>query len=489
MERKSFLTFLVSALLFLLLIVGCSNDEPAEGGNVSDGETDTEETSDDNGEGGEESALPPMTEDEITLTYASWANGQLNEFLADRFMEKYPNITVEVVHLEFDGWNDHLTNLASTGDLPDVYWYLGNVDVPIRNGWLGDITEYFENDPESEDILSTLKIQGYFDGERKLAAPMQLLPFTIYLDENLFNQMNVDMPSADWTYSEMLELMQEMTVPEQGIFGYNTFTQLLTMAPIVNNDAFGEFGWDGEKYDLTKDWADAITQHAQFVRSGVHAPFFDTDEAEAAFGDRLQWAASTGRVAMQLDAWWTIDLFATPEFQDRGINWVPYPVPRGDNAESLHKPAFVDFGAISSGTDHPREAYELLKFFGWGKDGWLAKLEAFETLTHEDGNPVFTFPYGLPLINDEEIWDGVAALLPQNEYYSNFLERVREPIPLGGASQPGFQTFLDEVYFGGEYGDVQAAIINGEVNAHDIAQNLTDMANRIREEVMEDLFW
>ncbi|RXI96249.1 extracellular solute-binding protein [Anaerobacillus alkaliphilus] len=488
MVRKNLVRIIFTALFILLVAVGCSSKESTSvdpGGKASEGtkNNQTEQKQ-------EAVGLDPMTTENITLTYASWSNPVLNQFLADKFMEKYPNITVELVNLEFDGWNDHLTNLASIGDLPDVYWYLGNVDVPIRNGWLGDMTEYFDNDPESDQILSTMKIQGYFDGERKLAAPAQYLPFTVFLDENLFNKLNVPMPSPDWTYSEMVELMQEMTVPEQGIFGYNTFTQLLTMAPIVNQDALGEFGWDGEKYDLTKDWADAITQHAQLVRSGVHSPFFDTDEAEAAFGDRLLWPASSGRVAMQLDAWWTNGLFSQPEFVDKGIKWVPYVVPRGDNAKSQHKPAFTDFGALSSATKHPREAYELLKFFGWGKDGWLAKLEAFETLKHDDGSLVFTFPDGgLPLINDEEIWNGLKKFLPQSKYVSDFLDRAKEPVPLGGAAQPGFQTFLDEVYFGGEYGDVQQAIINGEVNAHDIAQNLTDMINRYREEALQELFW
>lgn len=115
----------------------------------------------------------------------------------------------------------------------------------------------------------------------------------------------------------------------------------------------------------------------------------------------------------------------------------------------------------------------MLKFFGWGKDGWLAKLEAFETLTNEDGTKIFQFPDGLPIINDAEIWASFEALLPDEHYYSDFLDRVKEPVPLGGSSAPGFQTFLDEVYFGGEYGDVKLAIINGEVNAHDIAPDLT----------------
>lgn len=468
-------------LLVLTFVAGCSSDEAGKSEDKGGGNKAGEEK--------EAKGLDPVTDEEITLTYASWANADLNQFLADKFMEVYPNIKVELVQLEQDGWNDHLTNLASTGELPDVFWYQGNVDIGIRNAWFADMTEYFENDPESDTLLKTIKEPGYFDGERKLAAPAAYQPYTIFLDENLFKKMNVDMPSPDWTYTEMLDLMKEMTVPEQGIFGYNTFTKIVTMAPIVNQDATGEFGWDGESYDLTKDWADAVTQRAEFIRSGVHAPFFDTDEAEAAFGDRQLWAASTGKIAMQLDAWWTVGLFSEPEFIDKGIKWVPYVVPKGDEAKTNHKPAFIDFGAISSASDHPREAYELLKFFGWGKEGWQAKLEAFKTLENEDGSLIFKHPDGLPLIDDEEIWAELRELLPESQYYTDFLERAKEPIPLGGAAQPGFQTFLDEVYFGGEYGDVEAAIANGEVNAHDIAQDLTDKINQYREEAMEELFY
>src|SRR5690625_5208236 len=472
----------------LYMVVGCSGDDKPSDNNASkDNNNSVEDNGNNNGDEAEV-ALEPMTEEDITLTYASWAHGELNKNLADKFMEKYPNITVELVELEQEGWNDYLTNLASAGELLVVFWYQGNVDIAIRNSWLGDFTEYFENDPESDTILSTLQDKGYFDGERKMAAPAAYQPFTIFLDENLFDKMNVDMPSADWTYSEMLDLIREMTVPEEGIFGYNTYTLLLTMAPIVNQDADGEFGWDGESYDLTGDWADAVTQRGEFLRNGNHAPFFDTDEAEAAFGDRELWAASSGRVAMQFDAWWTNGLFAEPEFVDKGIKWVPYVVPKGDNAKTEHKPAFIDFGSISMATEHPREAYELLKFFGWGKDGWEAKLEAFKTLENEDGTLMFEHPDGLPIIDDEEIWNELRALLPDSHYYDDFLERAKEPIPLGGAAAPGFQTFLDEVYFGGEYGNVEEAIINGEVNAHDIAPNLTEKANEFRQEALDELF-
>ena len=402
-------------------------------------------------------------------------------------MKKYPNITVNLVNIYFGEWNDGLFNLAAAGNLPDAFWYIGNVDIGLINGWFGDMTELFENDPESETVLETLRIQGYFDGERKFAQPSKLLPFTVFLDKGIFEKLNVPMPSPDWTYDEMIELMQRMTVPEKGIFGYNTFTELVTMAPIVNADALGEFGWDGERYDMTGYWAEAAMQHAEFVRTGVHAPFHGTDAAEAAFGDRYLWAGMSGRVAMQLDGWWFQSLAASPEFAERGINWVPFPVPRGANATTNRKPAFVDFGAISSATEHPREAYELLKFMGWGIDGWRYKLYAYENLTHEDGTKVFIYPDNLPIIDVPEIWEGLKRLLPQTPYVAAFLERAKEPIPLGGASQPGFQTFIVEVYVGGEHGDIEAAITEGRLNAFDVAPYLTEKLNLFRQEAIEEM--
>jgi multiple sugar transport system substrate-binding protein len=432
--------------------------------------------------------LDAMTTEEITLSYASWQNPRLDEEMAKKFMEKYPNIKVEVYSLDLGGYNDALLNMASAGNLPDAFWYLGNVDIPIMNGWMYDMTALFDGDPENDEVLETMKIQGRFNGSKKLAAPAQLYPFVIYLDKNLFERENVPMPSPDWKWTDMINTMKRMTIPEKGIYGYNTFTQLVTMAPIVQGDALGEFGWDGEKYDMTKYWAEGIQTHADLVRSKVHAPWFGSDEAEAAFGARDLWAANTGKLAMQLDAWWTIDLFSTPEFVDKGINWVPYVVPQGDNAKELNKPAFVDFGAVSAGTKHPREAYELLKFMGWGTEGWMAKLDIFENALNEDGSKAFRYPIGLPITGNKEVWDGVARLLPQTPEFKAFLERCKSPIPLGGASQPGFQTFLDEVYFGGEWGNVEGAVIDGHIKAADIAAQLTEKLNQYRKETLEELF-
>ncbi|MBU5595530.1 extracellular solute-binding protein [Amphibacillus sp. MSJ-3] len=483
MTRKAMIRLVAIISLVFMFVVGCDSKD-------NDTTTDTEpgtDNVDNTGDEGEEpEGLPPMTDEEITLTFSTWLDANVYESMAEAFMEKYPNITVEVIYGDIGEYNDFLTNLASNGDLPDVFWYLGNVDVPIRNMWLGDFTEYFESDPETNNLLDTLAAYGYFDGERKMAAASAYFPFTIFLDENLFEQQNVDMPSPDWTYNEMLDLIEKMTIPEQGIYGMSSGTNLVTMAPIVNEDAYGEFGWDGEKFDMTGQWAESTNKRAEFIRNGNHAPFGGTDEAEAAFGDRDIWAAETGRVAIQFDYYPTIGTFKQDVFTDKGIKWVPYPVPKGDHAETLNKPAFVDFGTISPATEHPREAYELLKWMGWGRDGWETKIDIYKQMQNEDPN---YHPEGLPLVKDEDLWASYRELLPEGDYYQDYLDRVKYPVPLGGAVLPGFESFLNEVYFGGEYGNVEQAVIDGEINALNIAPDLTDMLNQYYSDAMDELFY
>lgn len=491
MIRRSCFFILSAFILVLLLISGCGNEDDVSSNENPDGSTSSEESSknNDNSDETERPGLPPMTTEEITLSFGSWLNYDLNLHLAEQFMEQHPNITVEIVQATGDlGWNDFLMNLASNGELPDVFWYNGNLDVAIKNMWLGDFTEYFESDPETDHLLDTLVDVGYFDGDRKLAAASAHFPFTIFLDENLFHEQNVEMPSADWTYNEMLDLIETMTVPESGIFGVNMGTNLVTMAPIVNEDAYGEFGWDGEKFDMTGQWADSVNKRAEFIRHGNHAPFGGTDEAQAAFGDRDIWAPLTGRVAIHFDAFWTIEQFKHESVTDLGIRWVPYPVPRGDNAETLNKPAYIDLASLSPITEHPREAYELMKFMGWGREGWKHRLEAFRSLTYENGDRVFNHPEGVPLLKDEDLWEELRALLPEGHYYDEYLERIKYPISLGGRVLPGFDWFLDEVYFGGEYGNVEEAIIEGEVNAFDIASELTELLNQYHQASLDDIF-
>lgn len=488
MSTKRLLCIILACFMCISLLTACggSGKDTDTGGNKTDTTTGTNTT------GGTEpkavDPLPPMTKENITLSHASWENEVLMNHLAKRFMEKYPNIKVEVITLPLDGYNDALLNLIATGQTPDAFWILGECDFAIRNQLLGDMTEYWENDPEARNVLTTINEGkfGYYGTDRKWATPVKFFPETIFANMTVFKELNVEMPRVDWTWEEMVEYVKKMTVPEKGIYGFNQYRRIVTWYPVAANDnVWGEFGWDGEKFDMT-DWADGINLEAELINGKYHAPPFGSDEAEKAFGDRNMWAAYSGKIAFQFDAWWTFNnLFATQEYLDRGLVYVPYLVPRAKGTKSKHTMGTLDFGGISSATKYPREAYELLKCMNWNDFAWEGKIEAYKTLTNPDGSRLSVD--ALPITLSENIWKEVRKFFPGDDdpygrgpWFDYFLENCKEPIPYGGTQIPGFATFIAEGYAGAE-----DKVINQGVNAHDLAADLTEKANAANREAMK----
>ena len=116
----------------------------------------------------EEAGLPAMTTENITLTVAHWGQAEAGEpevieALIAQFEAAYPNINVEFVAIDQGSWDQALTNLASTGNLPDVFWVF-NVMNAVNNEWALDITYYMENDPDAKELYPTMvsgaKING-----------------------------------------------------------------------------------------------------------------------------------------------------------------------------------------------------------------------------------------------------------------------------------------------------------------------------------------
>lgn len=444
--------------------------------------------------------LPEMTTDEITLTYVHFDNEPLVNYLAEKFMEKYPNITVEVQYYAPDGeYNNTLLNMVNNGETPDTMMILGNCDFALYNQLLGDMTSYWENDPENENILPTINEakMGYYGTDVKYGTPMKFFPDAIYADIAVFEKLNVEMPPTDWTWDEMIQSFKDVTSPADDIYGFNQYHSIVTYYPVAADpDCIGEFGWDGESFHMD-NWATGVNTWAELVNGKYHAPFFDTDENEAWTGDRLAWAGSTGKIGYQVDAWWTyLNLFDTDEWKEKGIEFVPYttPVVEGSGAKNIF--GILDFGGISSGTEHPREAYELLKWMGWGVDGWNHKLEAYNTLTDASGMPIYRQAMPLPITLDEQVWAGVKEFYPSAQranpteedlkygmYFDDYFAKCINVIPFGDTQIPGFVNFINEAYIGVE----DAVRLEGK-NAADYSAELEQKANQYNKEAMSTAF-
>lgn len=499
MKEKG-LSMLLCAAVTASMLAGCggSTDTAADGNGAAQKEAAEQAVGDT-----ETSGLPAMTDEEIELTYMNFDNKVLTEYLAQKFMEKYPNIKVNVIYVPAgDEYNDTLLNLVNTGKTPDCFMILGNCDFALSNSLLGDMTEYWENDPENENILPSINGAklGYYGTDQKLATPIKFFPDAIYADMAVFEKLNVEMPRTDWTWDEMIQAFKDVTSPDEGIYGFNQYHSIVTYYPVAADpNCIGEFGWNGKEFDLT-NWAVGVNTLADLMKGKYRAPM--TEEEITAWLGSNEWAGASGKIGFQIDAFWTyLNLFDTEEYRAKGIEFVPYATPSVEGADAKYKFGVLDFGGISSGTEYPREAYELLKFMGWGLDGWKAKMEAYKTLKDEEaGVEIWKQSMPAPLTMDEEIWtDYQSSFFPTlkkseadqtekdkkyGKYFDDYFEQVKQGvIPFGDCQIPGFAGFVGA---DGPYAGVEDSVFNGEKNANDWVTELTDKANEYNRQAMEE---
>ena len=204
--KKKRICFL-SALLAICLLLGMAGCKPENSASQGNGETKPSGTSSGTAE----------RKEPITLTYASWEEEELNQFLIQKFESKYEHITVNLVSLDQNSWEQGLFNLATTGDLPDAYWTFDLASAAV-NGWTRDITSIYDNDAYTKKINDDMKSAGLYDGVRYGVATRQF-PFVVFLNKTLFEQANVPLPSYNWTMDDMYKAAKALTVPRQNIYG------------------------------------------------------------------------------------------------------------------------------------------------------------------------------------------------------------------------------------------------------------------------------
>ena len=97
--KKKLLSALLCTAMAASMLTGCGNSAPAEDAKTDAPAVEDAAAAEEGGEAAEAAALPEMTTDEIELTYMNFDNKVLTEYLAEKFMEKYPNIKVNVIYV------------------------------------------------------------------------------------------------------------------------------------------------------------------------------------------------------------------------------------------------------------------------------------------------------------------------------------------------------------------------------------------------------
>lgn len=481
MKKKVLAGLLLSAAA-MFAMTGCGNQGKGPSGKV-----------DENG----------VTTDDITLTYWHYEDETTMNLLAEAFMEKYPNIKVET-RLISDMSTD-LSAAATAGTFPDVFAGT-DVDTALANQYWLDITEYWENDPENQNLMPTINEYGIgcFDTDRRFAAPVFYMPSAMFVDKNVVQTLNLTMPATDWTWGEMIDFIKNATQGSGGdkYYGlgyYNRLDSLYGIAAVSPDvrKIKGEFGFNGVDYDLSY-WAIGEQEFSDLKLAGYVAPLQGTAAMYDWLGDPDAWFGNTGHAAIASEGFWTFQNIwnTTVEgvpYQEKygGTDWIPYVTPNVVDEKEHNVIGSMYLGGVSTSCQYPYEAYLLLKFMGWGVDGWQARMDIYEdeTITNANNVPLKAAHMPVPLCLDEGVWSRYKALFPQDEahktYWDDYFASITRPVPFGWQSIAGYWNFCDQ-YFN-KIG-IHDLVDQGSAQAADYVEEATRQANYYHAEAMISYF-
>ena len=221
MRKNYWKKLLVSMTLvasMLIGVAGCGGDTTSDDAAPTQGATSGETTNDKKDDTAKEPVkVDPVnvfgdyyvTTDNITLTYWHYEDQGMADRMCEAFMDMYPNITVE--NKVISDMSTDLSAAAAAGTFPDVFEGTDS-DTALANMYWADITEYWNADPENKNLMPTIDEYGIgmFDTSVRFAAPMRYWPSAVFIDRNVIETLNLEMPRTDWTWEEMIQLIKTL---------------------------------------------------------------------------------------------------------------------------------------------------------------------------------------------------------------------------------------------------------------------------------------
>ena len=313
----------------------------------------------------------------VELVYQDWRTdwfpGMAQEML-DQFHQLHPNIRVYYTP-DPEDVPAEMPPIFDAGTAPDVI--NGCCDffpAWAQAGYLMDLRPYVERDivPATIAEWDNAQYSSFFttDGVQ-YALPKYHGALAVYYNKDLFDEYGVPYPTRDWTYDDYLAAMTALTVDNNGNRGIDvwgsTFDPIYDRVQIHVNSFGGHYVNPDDPTDCVLDEPEAVAAlewlRARIWDDRVMATSLALNKLETR---RAFWE---GKVAMVEDGSWALkDILANAEFR---VGVAPFPAGPARRATL----AATDGFAISATTEHPEEAWELIKFLT-GKEYGLAMARA-----------------------------------------------------------------------------------------------------------------
>ena len=190
--KKSKLRVLAVALVTGMILSGCgaasSSGSSKEESKASDGSAKTTSVA-------KTEASGETSKEEVTLKMACWGSEndiKTYEERAALVHEKYPEITLEVMAIPNDGYDTKVQTMIASGDAPDIIQ-------------VGEASNSYASKGVLEDLTKLSEAAGLDLAKRFGTAT------------STYTWQNTLYPTKDWTWKDLLEAAQKLTITKDGV--------------------------------------------------------------------------------------------------------------------------------------------------------------------------------------------------------------------------------------------------------------------------------
>ncbi|MFC0216744.1 ABC transporter substrate-binding protein [Paenibacillus chartarius] len=145
------------------------------------------------------------------------------EKLVAAFMEKHPNISIDMVPIPYSDYDTKLRVSIASGSPPDIM----ALDAPTLAsyadaGALKPLTSYFKADGNMDDIPKSTLATYTYQNEIYMA-PLTESSIALFYNKKLFQANGIPLPSKNpdepWTWEQVLDAAKKLNDPAKGVFG------------------------------------------------------------------------------------------------------------------------------------------------------------------------------------------------------------------------------------------------------------------------------
>lgn len=317
---------------------------------------------------------------------------QYDEIL-ESFEELYPNIDVEFKIYSGD-LTTTLSAWATANELPDVVLSWDNLSYFAQQGWVYPLDEFLEADSETQYINQTV-LDGFKYEGKTYAVPAWLQFSTIVVNLDLLKELNMDVPDYDWTIDEFMEMAKEATTKTTSGINHTESLEQYLMETIMGGNQWG-YDPSAQSFDLTSgafveaiNYVNELTAYPQLVADNLRNEDVTSaggqDDYAKKFGANAD-ALADGKILFANQSTWD-DAWLSSSSDSFEWDYYPIPAPTSEDSKVI---VHADYGMMLSTAQNPEAAYELLKFFTFGRDGLIARMN--QAVEGESHTSRFTIP-------------------------------------------------------------------------------------------------